>query len=1470
MIKKISFTLLLLLLLVSVGAASAADDSNDAIASDDEAILEEVIQDDVLTSDNLDDKYSSDSNSYTVNESNYGTYFNSKGEATSSVKSGDTITIDGEFNNKNFTFKTPVNIIGSESNDLKNCVLTFNANASGSNISSLKIANTVNYYYGIFLNTASNCVIRDCFINNTGSSSYTIVLGNGANYNNVIHNNLNEYGITYGHGTRSTSPLLIAGSHNNYIADNSITCWDANGIYLSSYSGGPLKGGVSNYNVIYNNSIKYNVLPTSWSYGIQIMGANNMVRSNKVIGAFRGISISGAMNSVIGNQIINLTGADFNHPNAEIAGEAAIVGSYYSIIANNSIINSKVQASGAGISALDNSIIENNHVQVIYTGVGINPLGHNITVKNNNISTLSGSGILVNSHIFNLTFIGNTIRSQSGIGILIQKLSSKRMPGNITIVDNVIYAGNAKVYAIDARDADKSTDNLIEDNYVPKGYGGIATPSGVFDGSLPSYKFNGKTHIINSSNFDNYVHANGALNSNISRGDILIFEGEFVNKLEIRVNNAVKIIGRNAIFYNTTFKIYDDGVWVENLVIRNNQSSKANAWGILVYQVRGATIRNCDIEVTDPNAAYAMYVVESTNVDVINNTLYSEGNYLTYTLLAYTVDDCKFINNTIKTIGTGNRYINTGMDTCIDGDESCVDGNENCVDGNENCVDGNENCVDGNENCVDGNENCVDGDENCVDGNDTFNGNHVVPAEVYRTYGILMLYSSDNIVSGNKINATSKLNATIDPTQSTNSVIGIDLYYNSHNNVFSNNEIYIKSNDNYIYGMGVLGQKSTDDASYGQGASNNQFINNIITLEGTYFVEGFVIGRNSIDTLIASNTINARSDCVNYGVNLEMSQKSVVKNNKFNLNSEIIYGIQIFETNNNNISNNDLTANGKKVYGIVLSNSANNEICENIILANGTGGEINFVNYDSIPAGNAGICLKVNSTNNVIRNNNITSKKSFAIILDDDAKNNMIQNNYLDSELGIGDDAINNSENNVAEYNYKYLVTGKLHDVTVKYFENGTFEFSTDDENLNGAKIDFIDDLGEIINSTIISNGHASFVYDFNGFKDFTPASYRFSSKIYQKNYKVGEFICNVKIDDGVLVVYLDNVTGAIARNAQFKAIVKNILGNGVSGLTVEFYVNDDGYKEYVGKAITDNNGLALLNGKLPQIYSENPEVIAEIVNPDYFQSASAKSNLTAYWLTKTNIVLVNKVQPNGIVAVLKDDKGNLLSNQNVNIKIGNNVYHRTTNLKGEVTMPVLSKGTYVAAFSFDGDEQYYETKNSAKVTVLSSLFENKDYSVYYGNTITYKVRVKGSDGKYGAGNLVTIKVNGQIFKVRTDKNGYATKALKLKAGSYTITSEFNGDKVSNKITFKPTLTAKNIVKKKAKKISFSVKVVDKNGKAVKKKKVTFNVKGKKYAAKTNKKGVATVSIKNLNVGKFTITSSYGGCSIKNTIKIKK
>ena len=122
-----------------------------------------------------------------------------------------------------------------------------------------------------------------------------------------------------------------------------------------------------------------------------------------------------------------------------------------------------------------------------------------------------------------------------------------------------------------------------------------------------------------------------------------------------------------------------------------------------------------------------------------------------------------------------------------------------------------------------------------------------------------------------------------------------------------------------------------------------------------------------------------------------------------------------------------------------------------------------------------------------------------------------------------------------------------------------------------------------------------------------------------------------------------------------------------------------------------------------------------------------------------------------------------------------------------------------------------------------------------------------------------------------TDKEGYASLKITLKPDKYTVVVTYANYKVSNKITVKPVLTAKNVSKKKGKVIRFKAKLVNGKGKPLKGKKITFKFKGKKYKAKTNKKGVATLKLKlKLKVGKYTIKTSYGKSKIKNKITIRK
>ena len=1492
MSKKINICLVLLLLLVSIGAVSAVENLNETNAVSNEAIYDAVeVSSDVNINHNSNDvltvedsQNQLESSSHTITDANYNQYFDLKGNLVSSkVNEGDTINLDGNFSSKNFIFNKKINVVGTSSNNMKNSMITLLSGASGSSISHLNIANTKAETYGIFLNSASNCVIHGCTIKNTGRASYAICVANGANHNNVTDNDLKTYGITYGHGTRSTPTLLVSGSHYNYIANNKVEVDDANGIYLSSYDGGPIKGGLSNFNIIYNNTVMCNkdILPTSWSYTIQIMGNNNTIKANKVIRGYRGISSAGYGNIFTDNIVRNITGADYNHLGVETGGEYAIVGSYGAIVKNNTIIDCKIISTGAGITVIDNSIVENNWVNVTKAGRGIVAAGSNVVIRNNTVFTEFGSGIYEKDEGSGLLIENNVVTSDSGVGILIEKLSSRRMPSNVNIIGNTVRTGN-KV-AIDASGVQANTSDIdVQSNNV---FGkDIHTPAGVIDTSKPTYIYKGATLTITPSNFDEYINANGGLTDLVNDGDILKFKGTFDNKV-IYINKGIKITGENPIFYNSTFKVTTGNVLIENLNIINKEAERVNAWGIFVNQAQGVRIINNNISVNDPKASYAVYVLESTFVDVWNNQLTSEGDYLTFTLLSYACEDCNFANNTIKTIGTGDVY-NFRPETCIDGNEIVIDGKQYCIDGNElyidgksYCIDGNELVIDGKSYCIDGNELVIDGKSYCIDGNELcidgeeycMDGAHVI-SEIYQTYGILLLYSSNNVVSGNNVNVTSKLaevHSTTGKDNSTNSLVGIDLYFNSHNNVFSNNIVNVKGKDNYVYGMGVLGYNTGHKAPEGQGATNNTFKSNIITLESPYFATGLIIGAESEGTILKDNVINLNANGVTYGITLELSKMTTIEGNDVTLNSEVIYGIEALSSDGNVIIGNDFKTDAKQVYGILLSICKENIISNNIISANGNGEELTIRNLDSIKCGNAGIYLRSNSSNNRINANNITSTKGYAIIIDDEAIDNVIVDNYLDSEKGIGNAAVNNTIGNEISDNYAFIANYTIKVSEIKYLGNGQFILTCGNE-LNGAVVKFYDLDDKFIGDATVSNGGAVYNYVFD--ETYTPATYRFTAQLFKENYKVSVYEMLVDINKADVIVTFENITIIQGDTQSISLKIVDPLGNPIKGATVKF--NRQSARDFpMGTAVSDSQGIAKISYELPVSLGTGDYIVrADISGLSNYNDASVESKLTVSPRLDVMISINSNMYVKGILGTLKDSNGNVIGNKKVSVKLGSTTYSITSNDEGKLVLPADAKaGSYQATVNSPAEGKYSENTLASKVLIVNPISGGKNYSVYYGNTVKYKVRILDTKGKaVGAGKVVNFKVNGKTIKSKTDKSGYATASVKLGVGKYTIAATYGGVSTSNNIVFKATLSAKNMVHKKAKTIKFSTKLVDKKGKVLKGKKITFKIGGKKYSAKTNKKGVATAAIKNLKVGKFTITSSYGGCTIKNTIQIKK
>ncbi len=1474
MSNKFKILVLLLLLLLSVSAVSAADDINETLNSD-EAVSDtlEISEDndDGVLEQSADEEVLSAPKSYTVSASTYSRNFDNNGNfVRSGVNPGDNIKLSGSFSNKNFIFNMPLNVIGVSS-DLRSCTVTLLSGASGSTVTNLNIQNNGKRAVGIFLNSASNCVIDNCVIRNTGEAAYCICVANKSNYNNITNNQLTAYGVTYGHGSRSTSPLLVTGSHYNYITRNIVEADDANGIYLSSYGDAPM-GGNSNYNTIFRNTVHINVLPTSWCYGIQVMGSRNTIKYNTVIGAYRGISTDGTGNNIYYNSIVNLTGADFNHPNVETGGEYGIVGSYQSQIVGNEIINSKIINTGAGISGTDDAIINKNTVIVTGEGKGIVAPGSNVIIKNNVISTESGSGVNQKDEVSGLYVSKNNITSISGVGILVEKLSSKRMPSYVTIVGNRIQTGNR--YAIDASgvQADTSTigpkDNIIIGNSL------ISLPAGVYDASKPTYIFNGKQIVITNSNYATYINANGGLTSEVNDGDVLDFRGNFQNKV-IYVTKGVKITSnkKNALFTNSTFKVTSGNVLIENIKIINNAANRVNAWGIFVNQASGVRITNNEISVKDPKAAYAIYVLQSTFVDVFNNKLSSDGDYLTYTLLSYASEDCNFANNTISTLGTGEKYtfkpevcidgneiVIDGKSYCIDGNEVTIDGTTYCLDGNEvvidgttyrldgneltidgttycldgneividgksYCIDGNEITIDGKSYCIDGNElfingqsvcldgnevvidgttycldgnefsvngttYCIDGNEVCIDGNSFTTGTAHVVSEIYRTYGILLLYSSNNVVSGNNVSVTSKLPKkypTTGSTSSTNSLVGIDVYFNSHNNTLSNNDVYVTGKDNYLYGMGVLGYNTGHSAPEGQGATNTIFDGNKITLAGgSYCQEGIIVGHESWGTIIKNNIID-NNGIVTYGIYLEMSSNSTIDNNTVIIKGQAVYGIEGFQSNNNIVTNNVVTASGRQTYAVIFSNGNNTVISSNKINSNGDGRDLTITVLDSIGTGNAGIYLKGSSDGNLIEENEVYSKKGYAVLVDAAAIGNVISDNYLDSAKGSGNKGVSNSNNNEVSNNYKYTVTPTSNSPVVPYLGTGNFELTFTDQ-CNGGFLKIYDSDGNLAVDTKVRYGVANFNYKFDS--SYVPSTYVFTGLFTKNNFKDTEFDIYVTITKGKIVLSVPEVSGFNGETAKFTATVLDSLKNPIKGATVEFNrKNSVGRLTPMGSATSDSNGIAILDFDVSDALELGDyDVVASVKQVPNYKDAQANSKLSVISSTGVKITINSYVGPGGIVGTIKYLNGTPIKNKVLQVKIGKYWNTIVSNKNGNIFIPSsFGNGVYSVKIYTNGQDKNNVATAIKTVTVKPLIEGSKDLSASVGATVTHKVRIVGTDGNYvGAGKEIPLVVNGVSYTVKTDSSGYAQYTTKFdSAGTYTIVTKWKGTQVTNKIVVK-------------------------------------------------------------------------------------
>ncbi|MBP3791796.1 MAG: hypothetical protein ILA26_07190 [Methanobrevibacter sp.] len=383
-----------------------------------------------------------------------------------------------------------------------------------------------------------------------------------------------------------------------------------------------------------------------------------------------------------------------------------------------------------------------------------------------------------------------------------------------------------------------------------------------------------------------------------------------------------------------------------------------------------------------------------------------------------------------------------------------------------------------------------------------------------------------------------------------------------------------------------------------------------------------------------------------------------------------------------------------------------------------------------------------------------------------------------------------------------------------------------------------------------------------------------------------------VNIVNGVARIHLKLIPDEYDVSARFEAvgyISSNANGRFISYGFTKIELNyDNEYNpviihvnvtDHYGDVVSNGNVTFVLDGEefvvglvegygtLTHIFKSlgSNEISASYKGDCYF-SSDLKSNVTVL----STIVSANEVKTLNSQYQFKllDNYGNPLKNANVTLSLNSKDYNLNTDENAIAWINIdLTPGNYVIEIvnPLNGEMK------SQNITVIKRITENKAVTMYYGAGSSYKVRVFDDNGNAVKNLKVKFTVNGKTYYRYTDSNGYASLKISLKPNKYTITAEYKGFKVSNKITVKSTIITKDKTVKKGKTIKFKAKLLNSKGKILKNKKITFKFKGKTYKVKTNKKGIATLKItKKYKVGKYTISSKYGKLTIKNKITIKK
>lgn len=208
----------------------------------------------------------------------------------------------------------------------------------------------------------------------------------------------------------------------------------------------------------------------------------------------------------------------------------------------------------------------------------------------------------------------------------------------------------------------------------------------------------------------------------------------------------------------------------------------------------------------------------------------------------------------------------------------------------------------------------------------------------------------------------------------------------------------------------------------------------------------------------------------------------------------------------------------------------------------------------------------------------------------------------------------------------------------------------------------------------------------------------------------------------------------------------------------------------------TDNKGKVSLN----LLYNSGTYVVLTTCNGNNeFQPSSAKSTVTIISTIKCSDFAKYYKNSAAYYSTFYDKKGKLLKETAVKFKLNSKTYSVKTNTKGVAKLNIdLKPGKYsISSINSKTSETIRKT-----ITV-KSLIQTSDLTMNCDDGSKFNVKILNIYGKASPNKKVTLKVNGKSYTKTTDKNGIASLPISLDVGKYTITTEYDGLKNTNRIT---------------------------------------------------------------------------------------